>query len=156
MMGSVRHTRYLIKPQRHPPNQHLSSTQAKTPDKTDRPRVSLLWRRQRPSCSDGPSSFGPQERQVSLRCSLPCPLLSAQMAPASSGKQSQGPSHLRDSSLFPGEQAQDDQRDPPPTNHTPHLLITANNKLPGGQGQSRASLEPLRLPSAKGAGILRD
>lgn len=71
MMGSVRHTRYLIKPQRHPPNQHLSSTQAKTPDKTDRPRVSLLWRRQRPSCSDGPSSFGPQDGRS--RCAAPCP-----------------------------------------------------------------------------------
>ena len=109
------HTRYLIKPQRHPPNQHLSSTQAKTPDKTDWPRVSLLWRQQRLSCSDGPSSVGPQERQVWLRCSRPCPLLSAQMAPASSRKQSQGPSHLRDSSLFSGEQAQDDQREPPIT-----------------------------------------
>lgn len=102
---SETHSRNLNKPQRHPPNQHLLSTQAKTPDKTNWPRVSLLWRRQRLSCSEDPSSFGPQEPQVWLYRFLPCPLLSAQMAHASSGKHSQGPCHLRDSSLFSGEQA---------------------------------------------------
>lgn len=111
---SETHRRYLIKLQRHPPNQHLLSTQAKTPDKMNWPRVSLLWRRQRPSCFEDPSSFGPQELRVWLHRSLPCPLLSAQMAHASSGKYSQGPSHLRDSFLFSGEQAQDDQRPTPP------------------------------------------
>ena len=32
---SETHRRYLMKLQRHPPNQHLLSTQAKTPDKTN-------------------------------------------------------------------------------------------------------------------------
>lgn len=56
---SETHRRYLMKLQRHPPNQHLLSSQAKAPDKMNWPRISLLWRRQCPCCFEDPSSFGP-------------------------------------------------------------------------------------------------